>query len=134
MSDLGYKGTKYTWNNGREEAEFTKKLLDRVVANGSWCEMHQGLEVVVGVTLCLDHLPIFVELKGRGSTTRQPQKFRFEAEWDLHAKCRDIVANSWEGNQFHATDPWTSLTGKMEDCKHSLMGWQCEEVAKHGGK
>ena len=25
LSDLGYKGPKYTWNNGRVGAEFTKE-------------------------------------------------------------------------------------------------------------
>jgi hypothetical protein len=130
LSDLGYKGPKYTWNNGREGTEFTKERLDRVVANGSWGEMHHGLEVTIGVTLCSDHLPIIVTLSDRSSMPKRPRNFRFEASWELHAKCRDIIANSWEGTQSHAADSWVLLSSKMENCRNSLMGWQREEVEK----
>ena len=66
LSDLGYKGPKYTWNKGRGGSDFTKERLDRVVANESWGEMQNELKVQVGVTLCSDHLPIFVTLSDRG--------------------------------------------------------------------
>jgi hypothetical protein len=67
LSDLGFWGPKYTWNNGRGGAEFIKERPDRVVANGNWCKLHHEMEVVVGVTLCSDHLPIFVTMKDRFS-------------------------------------------------------------------
>ena len=92
--------------------------------------MPHGLEVVVRVTLCSDHLPIFLQLTNRFSKTRQQRKFRFEAEWDLHVRCRDIIAGSWEGNQHYVADPWPLLSRKMEDCKKSLIGWLHEEMEK----
>jgi hypothetical protein len=36
LCDLGFKGVKYTWSNGRFGGEFTKERLDRVVANSEW--------------------------------------------------------------------------------------------------
>lgn len=35
LTDLGYKGSKYTWSNKREGGEFTKERLDRVLGNGN---------------------------------------------------------------------------------------------------
>ena len=86
--------------------------------------MHHRLEVQVGVTLCSDHLPIIVTLSDRGSIPKRSRNFRFEASWELHAKCRDIIANLWEGTQSHAADLWVLLSSKMENCRKSLMGWQ----------
>ena len=33
LSDLGFIGSKYTWTNAREDGDFTKVWLDRVLAN-----------------------------------------------------------------------------------------------------
>ena len=33
LSDLGFKGPKFTWNNGYLDAFFTEERLDRVAAN-----------------------------------------------------------------------------------------------------
>ena len=109
MLDLGFRGPKYTWNNGRGDAEFTNERLDRVVANGDRCELHHEIEVVVGVTLCLNHLPIFVSMKGQFFKQKQPWKFKYEAGWDLLAKCREFVANSWELDRTNDIDPWHQL-------------------------
>jgi hypothetical protein len=133
LSDLGYKEPKYTWNNGHEGAEFTKERLDRVVANGSWGEMHHGLEVTIRVTLCSDHLPIIVTLSDRSSMPKRPRNFRFEGSWELHAKCRDIIANSWEGTQSHVADPWVLLSSKMENCRNSLPSGSVKKWRNQGG-
>lgn len=37
LSDLGFKGLKFMWNNGRSDGMFTEERLDRVVANPGWC-------------------------------------------------------------------------------------------------
>ena len=33
LSDLGFKGPKYTWNKGREGANFMNERLDKGLAN-----------------------------------------------------------------------------------------------------
>jgi hypothetical protein len=47
LSDLGYKGSKFTWNNGCAGREFTKEHLDRGVANKEWCEIHSNVTIPV---------------------------------------------------------------------------------------
>jgi hypothetical protein len=64
LSDLGYKGPKFTWSNGREGDDFTKERLDKAVANHSWCGLYPEAKVTVGTILWSDHSPIFFQLKG----------------------------------------------------------------------
>jgi hypothetical protein len=128
LSDLGFRGPKYTWNNGREGADFTKERLDRVVANRDWCNLYQGVEVEVGVTIRSDHLPLFVSSKSRLSRQKHSRKFRYEAAWEVHDKCRELVANSWEHSPINSADPWLFLGGKMEECRRVLTRWQNEEL------
>lgn len=37
LSDLGFKGLKFMWNNERSDGMFTEERLDRVVENSGWC-------------------------------------------------------------------------------------------------
>jgi hypothetical protein len=39
LCDLGYSGSKFTWTNGRDRADFTKERLDCALANQEWCLM-----------------------------------------------------------------------------------------------
>jgi hypothetical protein len=45
LSDLGFKDSKYTWTNCQRDGDFIKEILDRVVANAAWCDMHRSIEV-----------------------------------------------------------------------------------------
>lgn len=47
LNDLGFLGPKYTWNNGMQDAMFTKERLDRAMANVGWCTMQKRREVQV---------------------------------------------------------------------------------------
>jgi exonuclease III len=60
LCDLGYKGPKYTWNNGREGGAFTKERLDRATANTEWRLMYPDMEVMVLAKRSSDHHPILV--------------------------------------------------------------------------
>lgn len=94
-SDLGYRGPKFTWNNCREGSFFTKERLDWVVANQGWCELYHGAKVSMGVAICSDHSPVFLQLKGQGYWQQRQHKFSFEAGWELESKCHDIIAQAW---------------------------------------
>lgn len=45
LSDLGYRGSRYTRNNRRDDAGFTNERLDRVLANSEWCTMFNNVVV-----------------------------------------------------------------------------------------
>jgi exonuclease III len=128
LLELGYRGPKFTWNNGKEGTEFIKERLDRVVAKKGWCEAFPEVEVVIGPAICSDHSPLSVFLLGQSEgKLRRPRNFKYEAGWELHNRCRQIIENSWKGTD---NDPWKKLLHNMEGCKMALTRWQRIEVGK----
>jgi hypothetical protein len=129
LSELGYVGPKFTWNNGQEGADFIKERLDRVVANKEWCEAHPNVEVVVRPAICSDHSPLWVFPEGHRGQIRRPRIFRFEAEWETHKKCRQIIEEVWKDPSCDE-NPWRSLFNHMEGCKNNLLGWQLKDMGR----
>ncbi|GLT53218.1 hypothetical protein SLA2020_265040 [Shorea laevis] len=57
LGDLGYRGSRFTWSNCREAAQFTKERLDRATATRSWCEKFKYVEVMILAARRSDHKP-----------------------------------------------------------------------------
>jgi hypothetical protein len=55
LTDLGYIGSRFTWNNVREDVGFTKERRDRGLANLEWCTMFGEQEVRVLAARTSDH-------------------------------------------------------------------------------
>ena len=70
LSDLGFTGSIFTWNNDREGDDFIKERLDRAVANREWCAEHHLAEVWVLAARSSDHKPLCLRM-GRGDDVRQ---------------------------------------------------------------
>jgi hypothetical protein len=84
LSDLGYIGSKYTWNNCREDDGFIKERLDRATANSSWCNLFKKFEVKVLVVCTSDHKPPLLSFTNKeGGLAGPSQGSKFEARW-LH--------------------------------------------------
>ncbi|XP_059431505.1 uncharacterized protein LOC132165008 [Corylus avellana] len=81
LSDLGFRGPKYTWSNCRDNHEFTKERLDRGVANLIWRDLFPEVEVMVENTVCSDHTPLMLCLKGIRRNGMGLRRFRYEAAW-----------------------------------------------------
>jgi endonuclease/exonuclease/phosphatase family metal-dependent hydrolase len=62
LSDLGFKGSKFTWSNGHHDGSFMKEHLDRAVVNHAWCELFMRREILVLPTRTSDHSPLFVRI------------------------------------------------------------------------
>jgi endonuclease/exonuclease/phosphatase family metal-dependent hydrolase len=60
LGDLGFSGTKYTWDNGRSRTENTLERLDRAVANPGWCNLYDVVDVLVLPRYSSDHSPLLV--------------------------------------------------------------------------
>lgn len=81
LSDLGYKGPKYTWSNCRDSQTFIKERLDRGVANSVWCELYSDAELIVEASTASDHAVLVMCLQGRQHGYSQNNRFWFEACW-----------------------------------------------------
>jgi hypothetical protein len=79
LSDLGFTGPRFTWNNRHTDNSFIQERLDRALGSWEWCLLFPGAAVAVLEAICSDHNPILVFLKEKG-------RFISNAEGDLSLK------------------------------------------------
>jgi exonuclease III len=92
LTDLGFRGSLYTWTNCREGVDFTKEQLDRAVANRAWCELNQFSEVWVLVARSSDHKPICLRMGGGDERdVVHSKRFKIEASWMIDEDYRHVV-------------------------------------------
>lgn len=66
-----------------------------------------------------DHSPII--FKPKPSQT-SGTSFKYEAFWEEHGECREVVAASWEDFEVNS-NPLVVLDSKVKNCKNNLMQW-----------
>lgn len=65
LSDLGFKGSKFTWTNYRQDGSFIKECLDRAIANLGWCILNKRVEVNILAARSSNHKPMFITFSDR---------------------------------------------------------------------
>nr|XP_023928291.1 uncharacterized protein LOC112039640 [Quercus suber] len=123
LTDLGFVGYPYTWNNKRPGLENTKERLDRVVANTGWKEKFQESLVTHLFSHASDHRPVLLNarttLRPRGRSTRA---FRFEEAWLTRDDCESVIKDAWS----LAGNVGLGLLGvkeKISKCGSKLQAW-----------
>ena len=120
LVDLGFRGPKFTWNNGREDGVFVQKHLDRVVANDGWRNFFPKANILVERVTSLGNLPIIGTLQEEQKLGRNKTIFKHEASWVLDGEYKDqIVTRAWEANEVR-DESWRGLRSKLERCKKEL--------------
>jgi exonuclease III len=125
LSDLGYSGPKYTWQNYQEGDCLVKERLDRGVANNAWRRLFPDAEIVVTSAIFSDHAPIFLTLtRGRG-VRRRSTGFRFESSWAMEKNYQDLVVGVWNKVKAHG-NKWDTLHSKLLACVQGIITWRRE--------
>jgi hypothetical protein len=100
-----------------------KERLDRAVANPSWCDQFQDVDVSVLATQNSDHCPLLLSYGTRRvEDLGISDHFKFEASWMVNEACTKVIEDSWKGSH-GIGDPLEVLIGKLEHCKRSLLKW-----------
>jgi hypothetical protein len=129
LSDLGFKGPKYTWSNCQEGLDLIKERLDRVVANRSWCEFFREAEVWVGAAISSDHAPITLHVTGLAPKQLQRRPFRYEAGWELEPDYKRTVEKAWSVPSSNL-DPWQNLLRKIGSCQKEFQQWRYHSLGR----
>jgi hypothetical protein len=128
LCDLGFKGIKYTWRNGRAGGEFTKERLDRVVANTDWRNLWSDVEVLVLANRSSDHHPILMHVnKKEEYAKRRGKPFRIEASWAVIPEFKEVIHTGWTTGQT-MRNKWENVKGKLEHCKKIIQVWVAKDV------
>ncbi|XP_059429046.1 uncharacterized protein LOC132162844 [Corylus avellana] len=127
LSDMGYKGSKFTWTNCHKDGTFMKERLDRAVANRAWCEMYINREVQVLAARSSDHKPLL--LKIFDAEIAQPnyhKSFKFEAKWLADGECMEVIKKAWEMGVDGGIGMQTARL-KLAQCQTQLMRWSARK-------
>jgi hypothetical protein len=119
---LGFKGPKFTWNNGRPGREFTLERLDRAMANMEWCNTWQEAGVEVMMCCSSDHLPLFLSMTKQVALGRKWRPFRYEVGWSKNGDVKKIIKEAWIERR-PDVDPWKGFTGNIHKCRKALKQW-----------
>jgi hypothetical protein len=99
LSDLGYRGTKFTWCNYREGSEFIKERLDKGVVNSGWREFFPKAEILVDVSTWSNHARLVLILSPENWGGRE-RIFCHEAHWMMDDGYQDVIKEAWTCNTF----------------------------------
>jgi hypothetical protein len=98
LSDLGFKGSKFTWSNRHQDGSFMKERLDRAMANYAWCELFMRREILVLPSRTSNHCLLLVRIFDAHQSPRRShlhRSFKFEASWLVDENYMTVIKDAW---------------------------------------
>nr|XP_016513013.1 PREDICTED: uncharacterized protein LOC107830042 [Nicotiana tabacum] len=89
LHDLGFKGSIFTWWNGRAKEDCIFKRLDRVLANMEFQQLFPGVEITHLSKIGSDHSPSLITFDPNFVLGKK--QFRFLNFWTDHATFQEVV-------------------------------------------
>jgi hypothetical protein len=123
LSDLGYVGPKFTWNNGRIDELFIKERLDWAAANPAWCNYFHEVSVLILAARTSDHNPVLVSFSTHPIVrSNYHRNFKFEDSWILDLEWLDVLKSAWL-NDGVAGQTLESVQFKLSSCQLAFSRW-----------
>lgn len=102
LSDMGWKGHKYTWSNNQEGKGKIDERLDRFVCDSSWSSLSPLAQSYNLAITRSDHSPIILNyldsLTSDLLAKRWALQFHLEEAWNLNPDCADVIKNRWSSS------------------------------------
>ncbi|XP_059290876.1 uncharacterized protein LOC132044416 [Lycium ferocissimum] len=122
LFDLGYKGSLFTWWNGRSAEDCIFKRLDRILVNSSFQEIFPQIEVEHLIRTGSDHAPLLLSCGEEAVNVIKP--FRFLNFWVQHEDFKDLVMQNWKTDVVGS--PFLTFKNKLKNLKKALSVWSRE--------
>ncbi|XP_019259967.1 PREDICTED: uncharacterized protein LOC109237999 [Nicotiana attenuata] len=119
LFDLGFKGSVFTWWNGRSEEDCIFKRLDRCLANVEFQQTFPGIEVTHLSKIGSDHSPMQLKCDIEAAPVKKP--FRFLNFWVEHQSFKDVVKENWQAD--FCASPFVLFNYKLKKLKKALSVW-----------
>ncbi|XP_057775115.1 uncharacterized protein LOC130994097 [Salvia miltiorrhiza] len=123
LSDLGFVGNPFTWNNNQVGEANIMERLDRVLGSDSWIHLFPSFEVSHLLRKSSDHCPVVLCLeKICDERSFRPKPFRFEAMWLKHESFKETCERLWESGGVVKTAE--EVKKKIDDIGYALKLWE----------
>lgn len=118
LVDVNYRGSPFTWWNGRIHNQSIFKRLDRYLINQDCLGYFVMVELEHLATTVSDHAPMLLSC---GQKSNSPTRtFRFLKFWSERSKFHQVVKNSWVSEEI---DVFINLKQKLKNTKTTLSNW-----------
>ncbi|XP_070022653.1 uncharacterized protein [Nicotiana sylvestris] len=119
LTDLGFKGSVYTWWNGRGEDDCIFKRLNRCLGNLELQQKWPNIEVTHLSKTGSDHSPMI--LKFDPDVAPIKKAFKFLNFWCKHITFKEVVIQNWTAD--FLGDPFYMFNHKLKKLKKALSIW-----------
>jgi len=135
LSDLGFRGLPWMYDNKQEGERNVRVRLDRAVASTVWSDLFSSAQVQHLVSSRSDHCPLLKNLFVGQLQPLQRPKLRNEIMWEREESLPETIKAAWE-REGVATN-LGGVTSKLQSVMSALKVWNFEHfgsVTKELGK
>jgi hypothetical protein len=129
LTDLGYHGLPYTWDNRQDAGRNVKVRLDRAFGDNRFLDAMGDSEVFHIPLAESDHCGVLVEVRekkpsGQRRSRRKLRPFRYENMWKSHGEYMEFVNRTWDPGPGSFNLATTSAA--LLSLQNSLKTWDRE--------
>ncbi|XP_060211849.1 uncharacterized protein LOC132639421 [Lycium barbarum] len=122
LLETSFKGSHFTWWNGRGGADCIFERLDRIFFNQQFQQWFADIEIEHLARTGSDHAPLLISLKEQGQVVIRP--FKFLKFWREHQDFLSVVSNNWASKV--TGNPFILFKQKLKHLKGILSAWSKE--------
>jgi endonuclease/exonuclease/phosphatase family metal-dependent hydrolase len=98
LTDIGFSGTPFTYDNKRRGRANVKVRLDRVLACPAWRDMFADTRVKHLASSCSDHCPLHVSIVQEKRVEHTQPRRHYEIMWERSAELTEQTERAWAGS------------------------------------
>jgi hypothetical protein len=127
LTDLGFSGYEFTWDNKREGGDNVQVRLDRGTATAPFLALFPLTQVEQVVTEESDHMALLIRVQ-EDLLARCPagrRGFQFEEMWLKHEGYEEMVKEAWQNGR-NGDASIHGLWHRLRDMSRDMKRWSFE--------